>query len=499
MNILRAASVAIAIIWHAVMSAETVGSTAGRLSDVLDGNHGMTELSIEGTLDASDFDYINNNLIQLRTLDLSKARIEAYSGGRVLTGLTRYGEDELPAYSFAGMEIEEVILPSGLKSVGEGAFSTSKIAFITLPETVAKIGDYVFAGCRQLRLITVPRSVNTIGTGVFAGCSSLESVDLTKAAAEIGDRMFDGCGALKSVVLPEELTLIGENAFRGTRALAELSFPASLQRVGDGAFYGSGLASADLSGCRNLMSIGDFAFAECGDLVSMKLGGVPQLGAGVFFDDDTLSDFVLPESITVIPEFTFKGDTSLRSDGVLHENITEIGDYALTGWIQVAELTLPVSLRSIGDNAMEGMTGLTEITATGLDAVPTLGTDVWKNVEQADVILFVDEADAENYRSADQWNRFNVTVKSSDSTEQIASDAAESGIGYEFNDNKLIISSKGADITSVEVYDLTGRCRYSRSASAQVVAIDASGFERASVVVTIMLADGSRNAVKATF
>lgn len=498
MNIIRTVSVAVAIIWQTFTYAETVSSTAGRLSELLV-DPAVTELSIEGTLDASDFDYINTNLRQLKKLDFSRARIEAYSGARVLTGLTKYNADELPAYSLAGMEIEDVVLPHGLRSVGEGAFSTSKIASIVLPETVYKIEDYAFAGCGQLKSIAVSRSVSTIGTGAFTGCSNLESVDFSKNAAEIGARVFDGCGALKSVVLPEGLTLIGENAFRGTMSLTELSFPTSLQSIGEGAFYGSGLVSADLSECRKLRSIGNFAFAECGDLVSVKFGGVPQLGAGVFFDDAALSDFVLPESITVIPEFTFKGDTSLRSAGVLHEGVAEIGDYALTGWIQVAELSLPASLRHIGDNAMEGMTGLTEITATGIDAVPTLGADVWKNVEQADVILYVDEARAESYRSADQWNRFKVTVKGSDSVDPIVSDAADSGIEYKFNDNKLVISSKGAAITSVEVYDLAGGCRYSRSASAQVVSIDASVFGKTSVVVSITLADGSHNAVKATF
>lgn len=496
MNMMKAVFMAATIIMPMETVAETVDSTAGRLYEAIGDNRDISSLAIEGTMDASDFEFINSNLPTLKSLDLSKARIEEYSGGRVLAGLAKYEADELPAYSLAGAGIDVVILPASLKIIGEGALSTSKIVSVAIPETVVRIDDYAFAGCQKLESIAIPSSVETIGRGAFADCTALESADLGSAPADMADRLFDGCSGLKTIVMPLRLATIGDNAFRGTVSLADLSFAGTLRSVGASAFYGSGIESADFSKCRNLTSIGDFAFAGCESLASVKLGGAPQLGVGVFFGDAALAAFVLPQSITVIPAFTFKGGISLPADGILHDAVTEIGDYALTGWVQVSELTLPTSLRSIGDNAMEGMTGLKEITAVGIDGVPTLGTDVWKNVEQADVILYVDEADAESYMSAEQWNRFKVTVKQIDSADQTVSDAAGSGIEYQFKENKLVISSRGAEITGVEIFDFGGKCRYQRSASAPVVAIDTAGFGKTSAIVAVTLADGSRSSIK---
>lgn len=496
MNMMKAVVMAATIFLPMVTVAETVHSTAGRLYAVIGDNHHISSLTIEGTVDASDFEFINSHLMPLKSLDLSNARIEAYSGNRVLTGLSKYEADELPAYSLAGVGIEKVILPSGLKTIGEGAFSTSKIVSVTIPETVVRIDDYAFAGCHRLESITIPRSMTAIGTGAFADCPALEKADFGNAPGVMSDRLFDGCSGLKEVVMPQRLTAIGENAFRGTVSLTGLSFAGSLRDIGASAFYGSGLESADFSKCGNLTSVGDFAFAGCEALASVKFGGAPQLGVGVFFGDAALSDFVLPGSITVIPAFTFKGDTSLPAESVLHNAVTEIGDYALTGWVQITELALPTSLHHIGDNAMEGMAGLTEISAVGIDGVPTLGIDVWKNVEQAEVILYVDESEAENYRGAEQWNRFMVTVKQIDSAEPVVSDVADSGIEYQLRDNKLVISSKGAEITEVEVFDLGGKCRYLRSASARTVAIDTAGFGKTSAIVVVTLADGTRSSVK---
>ena len=45
-------------------------------------------------------------------------------------------------------------------------------------DTVTKINDGAFAGCKGLLTVTVPDTVKSIGTGVFRGCDSLVSINV---------------------------------------------------------------------------------------------------------------------------------------------------------------------------------------------------------------------------------------------------------------------------------------------------------------------------------
>lgn len=71
--------------------------------------------------------------------------------------------------------VDEIVLPSGITSIGSYAFYTNYIAYgypirMTIPNTVKKIGKMAFA-YSALRDITIPKGVTSIGAGAFSGCS----------------------------------------------------------------------------------------------------------------------------------------------------------------------------------------------------------------------------------------------------------------------------------------------------------------------------------------
>lgn len=456
-----------------------------------------TSLTISGSLNAADFDFINHNLKNLTDLDLKAATIAAYSGERVLTGGTAYDADELPAFSLMGIPLQRVVLPASLLSIGEGALASTSITETTLPDGLMNISAHAFSACSDLKSIVIPATVTSMGNGVFADCKALETVDLGSLAT-IAPRTFDGCVSLSKVTSSPTVSTIGQAAFRSTSSLANFEFPASLKTIDPEAFYQSGIKIVDLSPCFSLGSIGDFAFAKCGMLTDVIFIKNAKIGQGVFFDDCSLSTFELPSAMSIIPEFTFKGASSINPGAILGIGLTEVRDYAFTGWSNIVELALPESLEYIGDNAMEGWTSLNTLDVSEIRNVPELGQSVWENVDQPGVTLTVHPDDVDVYTAADQWNRFNIKAKKLDTTTEAPGIGnSNNGIEVAYRDNTLSITSAEERIANVIIYDLDGRRIYAKPVDAQRIEISTEGWNSVVVAAKVTLANGATTSFKA--
>ena len=92
-----------AVLMPLAASAIEVETTAGCLGENLgtEATLTATELVVRGTVDVTDLVYIDEQMGQLESLDLSGATIVDYSGARVL-GLTSHPAATIPARSFVG-------------------------------------------------------------------------------------------------------------------------------------------------------------------------------------------------------------------------------------------------------------------------------------------------------------------------------------------------------------------------------------------------------------
>lgn len=108
-------------------------------------------------------------------------------------------------------------------SIGSAAFKNCiKLKSISLPETLASIENYAFEGCIMLSEVTIPKSVSTLGIYVFNGCISLEKIDLGKVQT-IDGVCFKGCVSLESISIPASVTRIGGYAFSGCSSLSNIT------------------------------------------------------------------------------------------------------------------------------------------------------------------------------------------------------------------------------------------------------------------------------------
>lgn len=241
-----------------------VETASGKLSTVIGEDAvSVTELSLTGTMDARDFKYISDSMPQLSVLDISGVTIEEYSDREPLfANFTYYPADELPKYSLMGKPLTSVSLPSTLTSIGEAAF----------------------AGCAELTEISLPSTVATIGNYAFSSASKLADIKGGEGVRTIGDYAFSRDAALTTVASLPQVETIGGHAFSGCSKMADFTFAPSLRTIGESAFAGSGLTSADMSGCTSLSVVGAWAFADNGSLCEVNMPAtVTSLGEGAFF------------------------------------------------------------------------------------------------------------------------------------------------------------------------------------------------------------------------
>lgn len=387
------------------MQAHTVvvENVAGDLSAKLTDTH-ATDLTITGTLDARDFKYLADQFDSLTSIDLSGAKITAYSSDEPVFGQQiAYLADEIPQTSFFGKPLTSVVLPANVGIIGYAAFAGCQgLEQIGFPSTLDSISGYAFSatGFNSLKL---PASVTKIGEGAFSKCENLTSARIE--AGHIGAKAFFADAKLASVTIGSGVRSIGDGSFAGCESLTTVAWSSATQlaRIGSEAFIGTQMTDATLNKFPTLGEIGAWAYAG----TPIEEVAIPQtvkeVGDGAFFYAQKVTHLVLPSKVTKVAPYLAAG-TQVANREIWGTHITRIGDYALYNLSGIDQITIPEEVTYIGTKAMAGMTGLTRISAKPT-IVPMLGYEVWAGIAQGEVELDAASAD---YLSATQWKEFNV-------------------------------------------------------------------------------------------
>ena len=198
-------------------------STAGTLATLLtvEEKSTVTKLIITGTIDASDFKTMKDDMPVLDSIDLSGTTIAAYSGtAGTYQYSTVYAANAIPQYAFCN------------SNTYQG--KTSLASFI-YPASVTSIGNYAFLRCSGLKgSLTIPASVTSIGDQSFLGCDGLTGLTIPASVTSIGQHAFEGCSGFNgSLTIPTSVISIGESAFFSCWKLTgSLTIPASVTSIG---------------------------------------------------------------------------------------------------------------------------------------------------------------------------------------------------------------------------------------------------------------------------
>ncbi len=163
---------------------------------------------------------------------------------------------------------------------------------------------------------------------------------------EIGESAFEFCGAITSVTFPNTLTTISYRAFAGCVSLTHVEFPESLKNIISDAFCNCTGLQGDLVIPGNIEILGGGAFSGCDSIKTVYFYPKELSSEGNPFPM-SVEQIFLTDSLQAIPARFFRGLNNLTS------------------------LTIPKSVKSIGQYAFEGCTGLKQLTWNAVR--PTLG------------------------------------------------------------------------------------------------------------------------------
>lgn len=181
----------------------------------------------------------------------------------------------------------------------ENGFSgNSNITSITFApgSQITWIGDHAFKSCSKLKTIKgVPTVLNTIKPWCFED-TGLESVDLSQTKLQdLPNGCFYNCKKLKEVKLPS--TLITPNSGNWVEA--------DDAKYGKQAFQKTAIESIDLTNT-NLISLGDYMFADCKSLNTVKLPSTLKSIWNHAFCNSSLSSITFPRSLQKIDAWAFQ-------------------------------------------------------------------------------------------------------------------------------------------------------------------------------------------------
>lgn len=271
------------------------------------------------------------------------------------------------AEAFHGSDIESLILPEGITSVG-GFGYCENLKQIQFPSTLAEINNYAFTGC-ALERIQLPSGVEEIGMYAFSDSPALKEVILNGAnCAEIW--AFSDCDALEKLVLRDLQAQIDPSAFYGCPldeiaieganeiytvkegCLTYINAPGMLilgtnrvteitnwDSIGRRAFSGRILGDLTIGGQVNRIDPEAFSDAEIGnvDITFPKID--------TFFDYAEMQNLTITAT-EIVPEAFFY----CKIDGTvtINEGCKTIGESAFRGCDGITTVYLPSTIEEVG-------------------------------------------------------------------------------------------------------------------------------------------------------
>ena len=349
--------------------------TKGELENVLaDYDYANIEsLKIIGVLNDVDFLFIYRMMPNLKNLDIAEVNITA-----------------LPIQAFyKSTNVENLILPNTLITIGEEMFYQSKLKTVVIPANATTIGNSAFEQCASLISIDIPANVETIGTAAFKGCSSLTTVTFEKESQlkTISGGysnpnyygVFSDCTALTSIKIPASVKTIEEAAFKGCSSLATVTFEkgSQLKTIG-----GDSYSSGAFSDCTALTSIEipasvetieAAAFRGCSKLATVTFEKASQLKTiSTAFSSCPIISIEIPASVETIETSAFRGCSKLAT--VTFEKGSQLKTirsadsyyphtyYGAFSFCPITSIEIPASVETIEAAAFKGCSSLTTVT-----------------------------------------------------------------------------------------------------------------------------------------
>ena len=341
----------------------------------------------------SNFDYIEkvDGVDEISEEDPNLTKI-SYLGENTITKVVLpIGIEKIGPYAFAGLTaLEEVVIPYTVEAIEYGAFlGCTNLKYITfmdektpvdengVPESSLKadlrnvqlinmgafwgcdlngalildnaraMGDYAFAGNKNLKSVKIPATLRSIGGYAFSGDRNLKTVTVYAESVKYGPYVFERCESLTDMKTVDKdgntiatinTSVIPEGAFFGCKALKSMIIGKDVNVIGESAFAMSSVATFQIADKNTAFKVqtDDCIISADGTtlvLVAPVVKGafvlddasITSIGQGAFSENSKITSVSIP-SVTSVGKYAFVKCTSLTS--VTLGKLTEVGEYA---------------------------------------------------------------------------------------------------------------------------------------------------------------------------
>ncbi|MDE7106534.1 MAG: leucine-rich repeat protein, partial [Anaeroplasmataceae bacterium] len=239
------------------------------------------------------------------------------------------------------LTVPQVIDGVTIRTICSGAFTSTKVVNVVLPNTVTEIQSNAFCDCKSLETVCAP-NVKSIGNYAFQGCSKFMYLtdDYFPELTKIGAYAFYQCANLRDISL-SKVEVVDAYAFymRNTdpKYLTNIDLP-SAKIISSYAFnYASYVTEVNLPKVE-VLSEGAF---QMNDIRTLYLPKAVYLGSSAFYGNDRMAYADLPEALYLSTDAlagTVEGGSILSSVNLPKAKV--LGTYFISHTL-VTHLDLP--------------------------------------------------------------------------------------------------------------------------------------------------------------
>ena len=326
-----------------------------------------------------------SNCNNVTNLNVIVSDIAAFSNNIVVP----YFNKPVRLIDVEGNEITELVIPEGVTSIGNYAFSNcSSLASVTIPSSVTSIGQEAFQNCSRLSSVTinattVPSLANTnaLPMVVLVPESAFEDYLAADVWKDMADRItiFDLDYNDYSASVSARETASGLHANIGEGNLRKV---VNLKVSGTINSYDVMVIRNKMLCLRNLDLSDATIVANNYEYYSGFKSEDNKIGYNMFRDLKILS-FKAPRTVTTMSPNAFVGCSGLK-DVTLYEGLKNIGNYAFSS-CGIERLTVPASVVTIGQGAFAHCTNLQEISLP--DGLEDIGSYAFQNCRISEITI----------------------------------------------------------------------------------------------------------------
>ncbi|MBR2196832.1 MAG: leucine-rich repeat protein [Salinivirgaceae bacterium] len=252
--------------------------------------------------------------------------------------VTRIGDN---AFSKNNSNIETIIIPNTVTSIGSGAFSNLYLTSLTIPNSVTEIGEGAFWSIKNIvykgNATGSPWEALTVNGYIDGNCIFADA-EKTHLTAYITSR-----DSMETTInIPESVITIGENAFTNVWA----------KKI-DGAYYWGNEENPYLI----LWHVGDYSIDSVITSYEIK-DGCKYIYYTAFANMENLESVTIPNSVVSIGKLAFFGCDNLKSVNI-PDGVVAIGEGAFSNCYGLSSITIPKSVTTIDKYAFGDCDNLT--------------------------------------------------------------------------------------------------------------------------------------------